>query len=195
MVTLEKDKYMKIRKSYLYFSCLILLMANIISFAQVKEMPLKSLFLEAAIRFITWPADTINTPEHTRSKKFIIGYFKESAFTPHLKQVFSRKVIKNRDVTLKAIDSLSNISTCDLVFIPESEKNNLLKILKFSEGKPVLTVSDCPDFCKQGLILCLTIEGQKINCLINEEEALKSNLKVSYHLLQKSKIVKTQVLK
>ena len=186
---------MQIRKCYLYFSCLILLMANVISFAQVKEMPLKALFLEAAIRFITWPTDTVKTPDTARSKKFIIGYFKESAFTPHLKQVFSRKVIKNREVVLKAIDSLPNISTCDLVFIPESEKNNFGKIIKFAEGKPVLTVGDCPDFCKHGLILCLTIEGQKINCLINEEEALKSNLKVSYHLLQKSKIVKTQVLK
>ena len=178
-----------------YISGLILLMAATISFSQVKEMPLKALFLEAAIRFITWPADTVNLPDQTSSKKFIIGYFKESAFTPHLKQVFSRKVIKNRDVVLRSIDSLPNISTCDLVFIPESEKNNFGKIKKFSEGKPVLTVSDCPDFCKQGLILCLTIEGQKINCLINENEAPTSNLKVSYHLLQKSKIVKTQVFK
>ena len=160
--------------------------------AQVRELPLKAHFLEAAIRFISWPADTSVSIQDSSGSIFTIGVFDNDKLVPYLKQVFLKKRIKNSEVKFQTIDSLHSISSCDMVFIPENRKQMLNAIVRLTRNKPILTVSDTPEFTKKGVILCIVTENEKIRCHINESEAASSNLKISHHLLQKSKVVNPQ---
>lgn len=174
-------------KIYLFYVTCFLFTYIQISFSETDELSLKARFLEAAIRFITWPAQ--DQGHSDKDTVFTIGIFKKCRMNNYLNEVFAGKAIKDKSIKFKTIDSLPMITSCNLIFIPESQKENLPEILKATSGKPILTVSDFSDFSKSGLILCLTIENQKINCLVNQSVALKSGFQISYHLLQKSKII------
>jgi hypothetical protein len=169
----------------------IVIIFEVESIAQVEELPLKSYFLEAAIRFISWPEDS-SFVHHQRSGSFFtIGYFGNDKFLPYLKQSFIHKQVKNREVKFMAISSPESIDSCDVLFIPDFKKKDLQDILIRTLKKPILTVSDQPDFCANGVILGIVSENRKITCYINTIEAQKSSFNISYHLLQKAKVVKT----
>ncbi|NLG16949.1 MAG: YfiR family protein [Fibrobacter sp.] len=157
--------------------------------SQVKELPLKALFLEAAVRFITWPAgsDSLKT-----DSTFRVGVFPDDRIVPHLKQVFSEKKVKNRSVVFQDLDTLNEAVNCNLIVLPEMKPGKLATILSLTRGKPILTVSESPELAKKGVILCIASVNQQISCMINETEASRSNLKISHHLLKKSRVITTQ---
>ena len=77
-----------------------------------------------------------------------------------------------------------------MVLIPIGKKEELANIIVQAGNKPILTVSDHPEFAAKGVILCVVAEKKKINCYINAAEAQKSHLSSqSLHPLQKSTVV------
>lgn len=158
--------------------------------SQVEAYPLKSLFIEAAVRFITWP----DSATHTDSLRdnFVIGVFEKDKMIPHLKRAFSKKQIKDKSVSFLEIDSLSKITFCDLLFISDNQKYQIKSICNLTTNNPILTVSDSPDLIRKGVILSVIVENSKIVCYINESSASKSHFKISHHLLQKSIVIDNQ---
>lgn len=169
---------------------LIVFIFSSIAFSQANEYSFKALFLEAAIRFITWPSTSNQSTEDVGISFFTIGVFSNDKMKPHLIKIFSGKSVKNKMVAFRTIDSLANILECDMLFIPESEKNNIAGIIAKCNERPTLTVSDYSDFISSGLMLLLSIKSSKISCTINESQLLKDNFKISHHLLQKSNLIK-----
>lgn len=159
--------------------------------AQNEEPVRKALFLEAAIRFIAWPEDrdSVNLPE---KKNFVVGIFAHDQMVSYLKKTLSDRKVKDRDAKFLLIDSMAQIAGCDMVIIPDSQKDRIPEIYKIAKINPVLTVSDSPDLIRKGMILSLGIKKSRIICYINEQEAIKSRFKISHHLLQNSIIVNTQ---
>ena len=156
--------------------------------AKIEELPLKAFFLEAVIRFVTWPVDSSKN-EHFRSgEKFSIGIFENDDLSPHLKKAFLKKKVKGSDIRFVLISRMAQIDSCDMLFIPESQKKQLTAILRKTDHTPVLTVSDVPEFIESGVILGIVLQEQKMSCLINKSVADSSRIKISYLLLQKSKV-------
>jgi hypothetical protein len=160
--------------------------------AQIKEMPAKARFLEAAIRFISWPADSNKDTATAGRHTFTIGTTDDDRFVTALTETFTRKSPQSAPVRIIRINKLRNVDSCDLVYISGSRAPVLDGILAVVRGKPILTVTDFPDFTSRGVILAITIENQHIRCYINQSEADKAHLGISYHLLQKSTIVRTR---
>ncbi len=173
----------------IWLIALIVFIFSSIVFSQSNEYSFKALFLEAAIRFITWPSDSTQSTNKDGISFFTIGVFPHDKMKPHLMKVFSGKSIKNKMVSFRTIDSLSNIYECDMLFIPGSEKSSIVDIAAKCHKRPTLTVSDFPDFINSGLIFFLSIKSHKISCTINEDQLLKDNFKISHHLLQKSNLI------
>jgi hypothetical protein len=177
----------RIHKSTINTAAIILLLNSFVIQAQIEELTLKALFLEAAIRFINWP----DTKENAGTKKsiFVVGVFPHDKMISYLEKTFSAKKVKNKAVRFLEIDNVDKISGCDLIFIPSSQKGNIRIICEVAGKLPVLTVSDSPDLTGKGVILSLGIEKSRIACYINETEASKAGFKISHHLMQKSTVV------
>lgn len=182
-------------KELLLFYFIVLVSFN--TTAQLKEHPLKALFLEAAIRFITWPDDSAFSPSLNNAEQlpkpskidiFTIGYFKNSPLIPYLEKTFHKKSIKSKLVRFMEVDSLQSINFCDLVIIPDDHLITVSRVIRITENKPILTVSENPRFLEKGVILCIVTKGNKIECHINKAEADSSGFKISHHLLKKSNI-------
>ena len=158
--------------------------------AQVRELPLKAMFLEAAVRFVTWPADDTTAPSDYRPV-FTIGFFSKDAFSRQLTKLTARKKIKRKQVRFVNIDNLAMVDSCDMVLIPASRKKLADRILSRIRDKAILTVSDDASMAEYGIIINIGIEKQKISCRINKDRASAAGFSISHHLLRKSTIVST----
>lgn len=174
-----------------YNAVLILLFIFSNSLSQIEELPLKALFLEAAIRFITWPEVSDTIKDIKTGDQFIIGVFSNDKFVPYVEKTFAQKKVKGRDVRIIHIESIDKIPLCDMIILPGKKKKNISEIIRTIRGKPVLTISSNVEMAQNGVVLCIVTEKGKIRCYINEKEASLSKLKISHHLLQKSEIVQT----
>jgi len=74
------------------------------------------------------------------------------------------------------------------LFIAESEKKNIEKIVSITSGLPVLTIGETDGFSEKGILVNFFEENKKLRFEINETAVLKSQLKMSYYLLNTARI-------
>ena len=91
--------------------------------------------------------------------------------------------------TLRPSDTLS---TCHMVFIPFTAKNQSARIVKGLKGASTLTVGEAEGFAALGGMINLTVEGNKLHFEVNLNAAERANLKISSKLLSMARIVKEQ---
>lgn len=154
--------------------------------AQADEYTIKAVMLERFARFVEWPdqSDVADT-----AQPFVIAIIGENPFGPKPEEIYSAQKIKNRKVVIKYFSQLDEISNCNLLFISESERKNLSRILTFTRNKPILTVSDSKGFAQEGVLINLFLNDNKVNFEINETAVRESGLSMSYLLLRAGKIV------
>ncbi|MGE0090372.1 MAG: YfiR family protein [Bacteroidales bacterium] len=169
--------------------CLLLVFFSTISanvFSQTDVNTLKAVYLEKFSRFITWPKEC-NIEQ--LDQPFIIAVFGNTKLTQSLQMVYSQQEIYNKRVIIKEITELKDINDCHILFIAESEKKELQKILSITNGLPILTVSETEGMAKKGVIINFFEENNKLRFEINESSLLKSPLKMSYYLLSTARII------
>ncbi len=172
-----------VKKIQTGFVLILLFFLNIFSAPQFREQELRAMFLEAALRFITWPQNNSTKQRST----FIIGAFNDDKMVPYLVEILKDKSIYNRKVTFANLsDSLID---CDLMLLPQNSEKKLASLQQKLQEKTCLTVTDDPALLKKGIFMCIAVESQKIKLYFNDEILQNSDLKISHHLLKKSKIL------
>jgi hypothetical protein len=153
--------------------------------AQYNENLIKAAYIERITRFVEWPVK-----ESTLSgEKFVIGVFGEADFYNTLIQVFKEKPIKDHKVSIILIKNPEQINTCNLCYISESAKPLISEFVVAANSSGVLLISGTTDFCKAGVHINFYIEDEKLKFEINEKSIASAGFKVSYLLMQKTRIV------
>ncbi len=156
--------------------------------AQSREYLLKAGYIEKFIHFVEWPeASTKNDSNET----FTLAVIGENKFGQDLEDIFSKIKVKNKQVRITYISSVDEIDHCMMLFISESEKNNLDEILHYTTGKPILTISDSKGFGVNGVIINMFTEENFIKYEINRNALEKSGLKINSLLLNYAVIIKS----
>jgi hypothetical protein len=175
---------LQIRKICLLLVCFFTISAN--AFSQTDVNTLKAVYLEKFSRFITWPKEC-NIEQ--LDQPFIIAVFGNTKLTQSLQMVYSQQEIYNKRVIINEITELKDIKDCHILFIADSEKKELQKILSITNGLPILTISETEGMAKKGVIINFFEENNKLRFEINESALLKSPLKMSYYLLSTARII------
>lgn len=152
---------------------------------QAPEYQVKAEFIERFTRFIDWPAGSDG------KGTFVIGVVGENPFNGFLERMAAQYRIKNRPVEIRTINELSQIDSCQLVFIASTERDRLRRILAHTESKPILTVADSTGFAQQGVIINFYNAGDKVHFEINEAAGERSGLRVSSKLLKLARLVES----
>jgi hypothetical protein len=166
-----------------YFA-VALLLSLAASGEQVSEYELKAEFLSRFATFIEWPPSG-------DARAFTIGVIGHNPFNGYLDKIASRR-IKNRPVTIRYINDLSQIDGCDIVFISGSEKSRLQTILARTESRPILTVADSNGFAAAGVLINFYTTADTVRFEINEAAVEKSGLKVSSKLFKLAKVIEAR---
>lgn len=152
-----------------------------------REYEVKAVFLYNFARFVEWPVERGKDAE-----VFVIGVLGDDPFGELLDEAVRGERVGSRRLQVKRVAGIEEATQCDQVFIARSEQHRLGEILKQLGTRPILTVSDIPQFAEQGGIVGLVSSGGRTKIRINLEAAKAAELSISSKLLRPAEIVTTR---
>lgn len=147
-----------------------------------SEYQVKAAFLFNFTRFLEWPPESFNNYKGP----FVVGVYGRNPFGNFLSETVAGEEAFGRPIVVRHFGNLKDMGPCHILFIGPDVKTE--EVLHIVSGKPVLTVSDDPDFCRKGGVVRFFSENDMIRLEINTDAAKFANLNVSSKLLGISKI-------
>ncbi|MDY0039080.1 MAG: YfiR family protein [Desulforhabdus sp.] len=178
----------KIHMMIVYFIVWVIMTSSVSATAQpapFQEYVVKGAFLYNFARFVEWPQKAFAN-EQDPLTICILG---EDPFDNALDQLRGKTTGKHK-IQVRQHAALSEIYSCNILFISKSEQDKLAEILSFSHQRRVLTVSDMENFAAQGGVIGLITVQNKIRFEVNLEAARRADLRISSQLLKLAIIVK-----
>ena len=149
-----------------------------------SEYEMKAIYLYNFLKFVKWPTDPCNL---LGGKSRHIAVLGDTPFKHVLEDMQEKLKEKGKDLRLSFYGPYRGemkLSCCCLLFIADSERNNLSSILDQLTGQPVLTVADGDTFMEQGVMITLFSQKNKIRWGINRQPVNASGFKISAKLLE-----------
>ncbi len=160
-------------------------------FAQDRPHPteyqLKAQYLTDFGRFVKkWG----NRPAPGGDESFAICVLGQDPFGQSLDNAVRGENIGGSPLVVRRIAQPLDATGCRILFISSSESGQLPAILAAIGTAPVLTVSDIPDFVRQGGIIEFVPDGNRVKFEINLGMAQRMGLSLSSDLLKVARIVR-----
>jgi len=144
-----------------------------------SEAELKAAYLFNFALFVEWP---------TRNKaSFTVCQYGSDSLGSGA-AALARKSLRGKTITVRQANA-KELSGCDMLYIPSSEKARIRDLAQRLRGSNVLTVSDAQGAAREGATIGLSIDGQKIVFEINVAEAKRNSLVISAKLLSLAETV------
>jgi len=121
---------------------------------------------------------------------FVIAVIGQPSFIGKFKELTGANPKIKKTLDIKSISADANFGTPDMVLIGEKDMSVLAKVLKKTEKRPIMTVTDSPGFARYGVIVELVsdVDGKgKVEYIINKMVMRKAGLKISDDLIKKAK--------
>jgi hypothetical protein len=153
-----------------------------------KEYQIKAVFLFNFVNFISWPDSAFEN----KSEPFSICVIGKDPFGIYLDFTTDGQTAKDgRGLKIKRLkDNLQEIRTCHILFVGDSEQNNLNAIFERTRELAILTVSDIDNFVKKGGMVKFFSRNNKIRLGINPEAIKAEGLIANANLLNLSQIIR-----
>jgi hypothetical protein len=150
-----------------------------------SEHQVKAVFLFNFGQFVEWPSRAFETP----GAPFGICVIGEDPVGEILDDVVRGELIGARPLIVKRLKDLDNITACNILFIGRGESRHLAGALAAVRGRNVLTVTDIDGAERQGAIIVLFNEKNRIRMRINLAAARASQLVISSKLLRPAEVI------
>jgi hypothetical protein len=114
----------------------------------------------------------------------------ENPFGRYLEQTVEGEKTNGHEVVVKYFKSEEEAKDCHILFINSTDAAKYRQVVDALKGKSILTVSDAPDFSKQGGMIGFFTRENKIKLQVNLDASESSGLTLSSKLLRLAEIVK-----
>jgi len=141
------------------------------------EFEIKAALLYNFAKLIEWPEQAFRDSEEPLS----IGILGNDPFGDALERVVKDKTIGDRKISIRRT---SGHTSCQLLFISQSESDNTSRVLETVDGLPVVTVSELEGFTELGGTIEFFIEDNTVRFAINVEAADRAGVKMAPELLR-----------
>ncbi len=151
---------------------------------ELTEVEIKSGYLYNICIFTRWPHDNNSTDPIIIS---ILGKTNpgNELYVPEERRIRLRKII------VRKIDSLAGSEGSHVLFITGSESNRLESILKYIEGKDILSMADTKGYAQRGVCINFFKEKGTVQFEINRGAVKKTNLEIHAQMYVKGKLVES----
>lgn len=147
------------------------------------EPAIKAAFVYNFAKFTRWPGLS-STPDGSPMRLCVSGH---DAVTPELRHL-TGKIVQGHPLVLQDFDAAPETS-CDLLYVAASEQARYQTLLARVRGRPVLTVSEIPEFAANGGMIGLYLEAEHIRFAINQRSARAAGINFSARLLELAVLV------
>ena len=152
--------------------------------AESTEYSVKAAFIYNFAKFVEWPSESF-----AGDKPFVIGVLGQDPFKRVLDEAVSGKTVREKRIVVKRVSRIEDATDCHILFISDSEKDDLARIIKHLDRLPVLTVSDVGRFADRGGMIQLVMDQNRVRFAINLAATEQTGLKPSSQLLKLARIV------
>ena len=146
-----------------------------------SEYKVKAIYLYNFGKFVQWPGDR---DAQGPSGSFLICVLGKDPFGGLLESTIKGEEINEMHLVAKRVTSPADTAGCRILFISLSEEQRLANILEDLQSKPILTVSDIPNFCDRGGMIQFELKEGKIRFAVNLTAAEKPGLALSSQLVK-----------
>jgi YfiR/HmsC-like len=150
------------------------------------EYDVKAVYLYNFGKFVEWPPSAASSNSNT----FSLCVLGNDPFGAALDRTVAGEKIAGRKAVARRISKPQEAQDCQILFISASENERLKPILQALAGRPVLTVSDMPEFCLRGGMIQFELEGNRVRFQVNLGAARSAALSLSSELLKVATAVK-----
>ena len=146
--------------------------------AELTELQIESAYVYNFIKFVEWPSDTLKP-----GGKIHLCVIGNDELHNSLSRLDGRKAGTYELQIMPRIELGSETSTCHVLYIDGQEQHRLVPILKSLADRPVLTISDIPNFAERGGNIGLIYSENKVLFEINLASTRKAGLRMSSQML------------
>lgn len=143
------------------------------------EAEIKAAFVYNFAKFVEWPPASFSRPD-AGLDLCINGHDNVEA---ELRQLEGREA-QGRRLHLRAVNTVAELDGCHVLYVARGDSGAQGALLQALSSLPVLTVADRRDFARQGGVITLFVEGNRVQFSVNLAEAQSRGLKFSARLLQ-----------
>lgn len=143
------------------------------------EYEVKAAFIYNFAKFIEWPQGAFDGGG-SDLKLCVLG---NDPFGPALGAI-EGKGVRGRKIKVRRLREAGKSGGCHFLFIGDSEKGNVGRILKSLASSPTVTVSDMRGFAGAGGVVQFVMEEHKVRFIVNTAAAEKAGLKISSKMLR-----------
>jgi hypothetical protein len=148
--------------------------------SQPNEYQVKAAYLYNFGKFVKWPA---GAPAN-QSGAFVICVLDQDPFGATLQSTLAGDSVGGKPVIVRRLPRPQDATRCHILFINSAQAKDWKHILSAIDDSSVLTVSDMPDFSKQGGMIQFVSQGDRIRFEINLDDAERTHLILPSELLK-----------
>lgn len=145
----------------------------------VSEYDVEAAYLYNFGKFVRWPADAMDG-----AKSFDICVLGRDPFGGSLEKLTANDEIGGRPIRKRVIARASDATGCAIVYISDSESDNVENILAALNGRGELLVSGLPHFAEDGGTIQFMTQDSRVRFAVNLDSAAKNRLGLSSELLK-----------
>ena len=153
--------------------------------APAGEYQVKAVYLFNFGQFVAWPSRVFESP----AAPFVIGIYGDDPFGPVIDEVVRGESLGSRPIVVERFHDVDDIDRCNILFIGRSDAEHLHEVLGAVRGQSVLTVTDIDGAEREGAIIVLYNQNNRIRMRINLPEARASELTISSKLLRPADVI------
>lgn len=150
-----------------------------------QEYQVKGAMVFNMAKYVEWTADAFSGS----NAPLMLCSVGRGPFAAALEQYRGRTVL-GHPLAVRRLQPGEDPGECHLLVVSGIEKRYLAAILDQARKKSVLTVSDLPDFARQGGVIGLVEHEGRVRFEINVKAAQQSRFKISSQLLKLAKIIR-----
>jgi len=149
------------------------------------EAKVKAAFLANFTQFVEWPERAFASPD----APLVVGVLGASPFGDNLDRAMAGRSAGKRRIEVKRFKTAAEAAGAHILYISNSERERLPKILEELNGKPILTVGDSENFIPLGGIIRFVLRDERVQLDVNPEPAQRNEVRISAKLLRLSNII------
>lgn len=144
------------------------------------EYEVKAAYLYNFAIHVEWPEESFSG----KDSPVFLAILGDDPCGKVLEKALQDKTAQGRPLAVARGKTLENLGDCHILFLPDSEKQNLAKALEALKGKSVLIVAESPGLARQGAVFNFFLESRKVRVEVNLEAAARNRLKIGAKLLK-----------
>jgi len=158
------------------------------------EYLIKAGFIYNFANLVQWPSSSFTQPD----SPIVIVILGEDHFGTTLDRALDGKKVNARSFVIKRAKSISELQRtlgpqkdCQILYVSSSEMPHLSDAIQMLKGVPVLTIGETPGFARNGGIINLILEDNKVRFEVNVAAAKDADLNISSRLLALARIIQS----